>query len=105
MNETASVAASVHAQPPMKKARRFSFDMAAGWALALTVAIAAIFYAQSASVPLGYMKVAILAVGTLIGLVLYILARLTRGNVIVPPLPLLGALWLVPLAYGLSTLF
>ncbi len=91
--------------PAPKKARRLSFDMAASWALALTIAVSVILYLPSSVVALGYVKVAVLAIGTLISLALYILARLTRGNVIVPPLPLLGALWLVPLAYGLSTLF
>src|SRR6202012_5370799 len=41
----------------------------------------------------------------LIAVALYILARLTRGNLVVPPIALLGALWLVPLPYPLSAFF
>lgn len=106
MNESvpAHAPAPMHTPAPTK-ARRLSFDLAASWALALTVALAAVVYFPSSIVPIAYIKVALLAIGTLISLVLYILARLTRGNVIVPPLPLLGALWLVPLAYGLSSIF
>ena len=86
--------------------KRFSFDSASIWVLTLSVALAAIAFIpghrQSRSFIL---KSPILAIGGLIALALYILARLTRGNIIVPPVPLLGALWLVPLAYALSTLF
>lgn len=38
-------------------------------------------------------------------LALYILARLSRGNVILPPTIMLGALWLPTVGYALSTLF
>jgi tetratricopeptide (TPR) repeat protein len=75
------------------------------WALALTGAVAALAFIPSATIPFIYSKVSILALGGLIALVLYILARLTRGNIIVPPAKLLGAFWLVPAAYLLSTLF
>jgi tetratricopeptide (TPR) repeat protein len=47
----------------------------------------------------------VLAGGTLITLALYILARLSRGNIILPPLSLIGALWLPVIAFGLSTAF
>ena len=85
--------------------RRFSFDTLAAWALGITVALAAIAFIPSASLPLLYTKISLLAVGAIITLALFILARLTRGNIIVPSSLLLGALWLVPIAYALSTLF
>src|SRR6185437_3637741 len=85
--------------------RRFTFDTLAAWALGLTIALAAIVFIPSASIPFLYTKVSMLAVGAIITLALFILARLTRGNIIVPSSLLLGALWLVPLAYALSTLF
>jgi len=62
-------------------------------------------FIPSATIPFIYSKVSIIAIGGLIALALYILARLTRGNIIVPPVALLGAFWLVPAAYLLSTLF
>ncbi|MDE1965819.1 MAG: tetratricopeptide repeat protein [Patescibacteria group bacterium] len=92
-------------QPSQSASRRFSFDTAAMWALSVTVALGAIVLIPSASIPFLFTKVSLFALGAIVTLVLYVLARLTRGNVIVPPLPILGALWLLPLAYGLSTLF
>jgi tetratricopeptide (TPR) repeat protein len=75
------------------------------WAIALTAAVAVLAFFPSATIPFVYSKVSILAIGGIIALVLYILARLTRGNIIVPPATLLWAFWLVPAAYLLSTLF
>ena len=89
--------------------RRFSFDKAATWAIVLSVAVAAVAmffpFAPVITIPFIFTKVSILAIGVLIALALFILARLTRGNVVIPPPLLLGALWFVPLAYALSMLF
>lgn len=85
--------------------RTFTFDSAASWAFALTLGLAAIVFIPTTSIPFIYTKVSLLAVGAIVTLALYILARLTRGNIIVPPILLVGALWLPPLAYALSTLF
>lgn len=85
--------------------KRFSFDSAAAWVLMLSVALSVLFFFPALGISLTPTKVTIVALGFLLALILYILARLTRGNVIVPPLALVGALWLVPLAYALSTLF
>jgi tetratricopeptide (TPR) repeat protein len=85
--------------------RRFSFDTLAIWALCLTAAVAAIAFVPAVTIPFFYTKVSLLALGGLVALALYILARLTRGNIIMPPMQLLGALWLLPLAYALSMLF
>lgn len=85
--------------------RRFSFDTAAMWSLAITGALAVIALIPSNSIPFLFTKVSLLAIGGLVTLAFFILARLTRGNVIFPPFMLIGLMWLVPLAYGLSTLF
>lgn len=90
---------------PASHPRRVTFDILAVWALALSAAVAALAFIPSATIPFIYSKVSIIALGGLVALVLYILARLTRGNIIVPPAALLGAFWLVPAAYLLSTLF
>lgn len=87
------------------RARRISFDMAAAWAVIATFALSVFAFIPSVTVPFLYTKVTVLALGALVALALYILARLMRGNVVLPPLPLLGAIWLVPLAYLLSSLF
>jgi tetratricopeptide (TPR) repeat protein len=55
--------------------------------------------------PFATTKSFVLAAGALITLALYILARLSRGNVILPPFVLVGALWLPTLAYALSAAF
>ncbi len=99
MNQSQSVVSRATSQ-------RFTFDSASIWVLTASVALAAVaFIIPATSIPLIYAKISILALGGLISLAFYILARLTRGNVIIPPIHLLGALWLVPVAYGLSTLF
>lgn len=85
--------------------RRVSFDALALWALTITAALAAVLFVPAAGIPFIYSKISVLAFGGLVALAFYILARLTRGNIIVPPMTLLGAFWLVPLAYLLSTLF
>jgi tetratricopeptide (TPR) repeat protein len=85
--------------------KRFSFDTAAAWVLMFSVALSVVLFTPTLGISLTPMKVSVVALGFLLALILYVLARLTRGNVIVPPLALLGALWLVPLAYALSTLF
>lgn len=85
--------------------KRFSFDTAAAWVLMLSVLLSVVFFWPTLGISLTPTKVSLVALGFLLALILYILARLTRGNVIVPPLALVGALWLVPLAYALSTLF
>src|SRR5665213_2519831 len=99
MTETHS--ASVRA----RAARGFSFDTASIWVIVISIALAAVAFIPSTTVSFLYTKIAILAIGGLIALALYILARLTRGNIIVPPVTLLGALWLVPISYALSALF
>lgn len=85
--------------------RRFSFESATVWALTLTLALAAIVLIPSASIPFLYTKSAVLAGGGIITLILYVLARLTRGNIILPPSLLFAALWLPVLAYALSAIF
>ncbi len=50
-------------------------------------------------------KTFILAVGTIITLAAYIVTRLSRGTVVVPPLALVGALWLPAVAYVFSSAF
>ncbi|HEY0979384.1 MAG TPA: hypothetical protein VGE23_00895, partial [Candidatus Paceibacterota bacterium] len=85
--------------------KRVSFDLATNWAVVLTFALGAFAFIPIATIPFLYTKVTLFALGVLATLILYILARLSRGNVILPPLPLLGALWLVPAAYLLSSLF
>ncbi|MEA2701394.1 MAG: hypothetical protein QOE22_103 [Candidatus Parcubacteria bacterium] len=98
MEPTASASTASHP-------RRTSFDALALWTLTITAALATVVFVPSANIPFIYSKVTVLALGGLITLGLYILARLTRGNIIVPPLTLVGAFWLVPLAYALSALF
>ncbi len=88
-----------------RAARRFSFDTASIWVIVISIALAVVAFIPSTTISFLYTKIAILAIGGLIALAFYILARLTRGNIIVPPVTLLGALWLVPVAYALSSLF
>ncbi|HUY62524.1 MAG TPA: tetratricopeptide repeat protein [Candidatus Paceibacterota bacterium] len=85
--------------------RRRSFETGSVWALIITLVVAVFIFIPSISVPFTTTKTFALAAGALITLALYILARLSRGNIILPPFILLGALWLPALAYLLSSVF
>jgi tetratricopeptide (TPR) repeat protein len=74
-------------------------------ALLVTLVAAVFIFIPSVSIPFATTKTFVLAAGALITLALYILARLSRGNVILPPFMLVGALWLPVIAYALSTAF
>ncbi len=67
--------------------------------------LAAVVVVPNTIFPIFSTKVTILALGSIAALVLYVLARFSNGNVSLPPLLLIGALWSVPLAYGLSAVF
>lgn len=92
----------MHDAPAQK---RFSFDLLAVWALGATALLGVILFIPSASVSFYATKVLILAMGAIVAFVAYVIACLIRGSITVPPLKLLGAVWLLPLAYLLSTLF
>lgn len=93
--------------PPQNQilAPRRSIETVSVWALFATLVGAIFIFIPSTAVPFTTTKTFLLAAGALITLALYILARLGRGNVILPPFALLGALWLPVLAYALSATF
>ncbi|MHB8860611.1 MAG: hypothetical protein ACYC48_02655 [Minisyncoccota bacterium] len=84
---------------------RRSFDVFSLWALLATVGVALIVVIPFVSTPLATTKTFFLTAGALVTLALYILARLTRGNIIFPSTVLVGALWLPVIAYALSAAF
>lgn len=90
--------------PSAVKPRR-SLETVGIWAFLITLVAAIFIFIPSQSVPFAATKTFVLAAGALISLALYILARLSRGNIILPPLALVGALWLPAIAYALSTAF
>lgn len=71
----------------------------------MTLVIAVVIVVPSSWIPLTTAKSFVLAAGALITFALYILARLSRGIIIFPPLMLVGALWLPVIAYALSAAF
>ena len=95
----------MYPQPQAAAPQRSSLDTWSIRALVGTLILAAIVFIPSGSVPFTATKTLILAAGAIITLALYILARLGRGSVVLPPLTLVGALWLPALAYALSSVF
>ncbi|MDE1919189.1 MAG: tetratricopeptide repeat protein [Patescibacteria group bacterium] len=94
--------------PPQQQTvapRSRSLETISIWALLATLVVAIFFFLPSSIVPFATTKTFLLAAGALITLALYILARLGRGNVIFPPLALVGALWLPVVAYAVSATF
>lgn len=75
------------------------------WSLLATLVAGVFFFIPSTAIPSTMAKTFLLAAGALITLALYILARLSRGNIILPPFALVGALWLPAVAYALSAAF
>ncbi|MDP2651817.1 MAG: hypothetical protein Q8O94_01640, partial [bacterium] len=93
--------------PPYQSAAKpqRSLETISMWALVATLIVAVFIFIPSATIPFTATKTYVLAAGALITLALYILARLSRGNVILPPFALVGALWLPVIAYTLSAAF
>ncbi len=75
------------------------------WSLIFSIAAAVLVFSPSNSVTFVPTKTFVLAAGAVISLALFILARLSRGNLVAPPLSLLGALWLPTAAALLSAIF
>src|SRR3989344_5675047 len=90
---------------PLVASRRPSLDTVSIWGLLATLVIAVFMFIPSNSIPFIATKTFVLAAGALVTFALYILARLARGNVILPPTVLVGGLWLPPGAYVRSALF
>lgn len=75
------------------------------WVLLATIAGSVLLVTPFLDLPVIMSKTYLIAAGSLVSLALFIVARLSRGNVILPPLVLVGALWLPVIAYALSALF
>lgn len=91
--------------PPAQPASRRSLESVNVYVLIATIIAALFIIIPNSAIPLATTKAFLLAAGALITLAVYILARLSRGNIILPPLVLVGALSLPALAYLLSTAF
>lgn len=93
--------------PPQQStvAPRRSLENISIWALIATLAVSVFIFIPSSATSLITTKTFLLAAGAFITLVLFILARLSRGNIILPPCAIIGALWLPVIAYALSSAF
>lgn len=91
--------------PAVAAPRQSSLELWSIRALFITLIAAAILALPAAWFPLAATKSSLLALGALITLALFVLARLSRGSMVLPPLALVGALWLPALAYLLSAAF
>ncbi|MBU6214742.1 hypothetical protein KGM48_02775 [Patescibacteria group bacterium] len=91
--------------PQSTTVRRSSLENISVWTLFVTLIAGLIFVMPSAVIAAATTKTFVLGAGALLTLALYILARLSRGNIILPPMKLVAALWLPTLAYGLSAAF
>jgi tetratricopeptide (TPR) repeat protein len=81
------------------------FDMAALWVLSALVFLLPIFFLPVLGVSLQATKFVLFAGGVLIALALYIVARMKERAIVLPTSIVVYAVWLIPLAYLLSTLF
>ena len=89
---------------PPQQSRR-SLETISIIAFFTTLVVALFFIIPSSATSFVTTKVFVLAAGALVSLALYIFARLSRGNIVFPPMVLVGALWLPVVAYALSAAF
>lgn len=92
-------------RPVYRQSTHSSFETVSVWTLIATLIATLFIFIPSSTIPIATTKAFVLAAGTLITLVVYILARLGRGNIIFPPSVLVGAIWLPVIAYALSSAF
>ncbi|MDD3531435.1 MAG: tetratricopeptide repeat protein [Candidatus Pacebacteria bacterium] len=92
--------------PPQQSIKpRRSIETISVWVLIASLVVAVFAFIPSASVSFMTTKSFVLAAGALLAFAAYVLARLSRGNVILPPFLLVGALWFPVIAYVLSAAF
>lgn len=89
----------------MERKSLLTLESGTVWAIAIAVAVIPVLFIPLAIIPFGFTKTFAIVLAAVVGLALYILTRLRRGSIIMPPLTLLGVLWLIPISYFLSALF
>lgn len=87
------------------QSRRYSLESISVWVFFVTLVASVFVFIPNISVPSNTVKTFVLAAGALITLALYVLVRLSRGNIVFPPFALIGASWLPAVAYVLSAAF
>lgn len=80
------------------------FDWWAVIVLTLTVFLLPFFVFPTQALPVQFTKTFIVFLGVLVAAILYMLARLKDGTLMIPRSYVLLAVWFLPLAYGLSAL-
>lgn len=85
--------------------RKYPVMAAAPWVLLVGLALTVVVAVPLPGIPFLHTKAALLIATALATLVLFIVSCLIKGAIVVPPVMLLGTLWLIPVAYALSTLF
>ncbi|XKT75139.1 MAG: tetratricopeptide repeat protein [Patescibacteria group bacterium UBA2103] len=89
----------------MERKLPFTLESGTVTVAAAALAIIPVLLIPMASIPFGFTKTIAIVIAAVLGLALYILTRLRRGSIIMPPLMLLGVLWGIPAAYLLSAVF
>lgn len=89
----------------MEQKQKFTIETATTWALIIAAAALPVFFIPLGSFPFVFTKSMFFVVFGVGALMLYILTRLRRGSIIIPPLTIIGALWLVPISLLISSAF
>jgi len=89
----------------MEQKLPFTLESGTVWAAAAALAIIPVLFIPAAIIPFGFTKTIAIVIAAVVALALFILTRLRRGSIIVPPLTLLSTLWAIPVAYFLSAVF
>lgn len=86
--------------------KQFSLEQITRFIFLGSIVLATIIaFVPSFSVTFLSTKVIVIVLGSIIAFACYVFVRFNRGYITIPPLLLIGAAWLIPFAYGLSTIF
>ncbi len=81
------------------------FDTIGFWCLVALIFIGPIFFVPTISIPFQFTKTFLVAFLTLLALLFFVIGRLKEQRVDIPVHPLFFSVWLLPLAYGVATIF
>lgn len=84
---------------------RAGFDGLLEWLLIGTTALVPIAFIPLLFAPFQFTKAFFIAIAALLGVAFYIVARMKERRILIPMSPLMGAMWMIPVAYLLSSLF
>lgn len=95
-------------QPYQNGSELFSgsiFDTIGFWCIIALIFLGPVFFIPTTSVPFQFTKTFVIALFTLLALLFFVIGRLKAQRIDIPVHPLFFGTWLLPVAYGVATIF